>query len=103
MTLLVIEVRFRPHFLGFSTSSAEAVRRYGILLLSAQPGHNITRLTHIALELSAKRLESLKLALPGIGRVGLLMDGHHPAAIRRSTNEHQAAAALLFWPEHPSN
>jgi putative ABC transport system substrate-binding protein len=34
-----------------------------------RPGHNITGLTHITSELGGKRLELVKLGLPGVERV----------------------------------
>jgi putative tryptophan/tyrosine transport system substrate-binding protein len=66
-----------------------------------RPGHNITGLTHITSELAAKRLEFLKLGLPGVERVALLMDGNYPAAARRLVDEHQAVAKPLGLSIHP--
>ena len=42
---------------------------YGLVASLARPGGNITGLTILAPELSGKRLELLKEAFPGIGRV----------------------------------
>src|SRR5580765_5781109 len=44
----------------------------------ARPGGNITGLTRLTRELSGKRLELLKEAVPGISRVGVLWDGNAP-------------------------
>jgi putative ABC transport system substrate-binding protein len=47
----------------------------GIVNSLARPGGNITGLTRLTRELSGKRLELLKEAVPGISRVGVLWDG----------------------------
>jgi putative tryptophan/tyrosine transport system substrate-binding protein len=44
----------------------------GYVASLARPGGNITGLTRLSRELSGKRLELLKEAVPGISRVGLL-------------------------------
>jgi len=44
----------------------------GLIASLARPGGNITGMTSTALALAAKRLELLKEALPGIGRIGVL-------------------------------
>jgi putative ABC transport system substrate-binding protein len=48
----------------------------------AQPGGNVTGLTTIAWDLSGKRLELLKEALPGVSRVGVLWNAANPTATR---------------------
>ena len=48
----------------------------------AHPGGNITGLTTIAWDLSGKRLELLKEALPGVSRVGVLWNSANPTATR---------------------
>jgi putative ABC transport system substrate-binding protein len=48
----------------------------------AHPGGNVTGLTTIAWDLSGKRLELLKEALPGISRVGVLWNSANPTATR---------------------
>ena len=48
----------------------------------ARPGGNITGLTTITAELSGKRLELLKEALPGISRVAFLWNSANPTATR---------------------
>jgi putative ABC transport system substrate-binding protein len=60
-----------------------------------RPGGNITGLTHIALELSAKRLQILKDALPRVSRVALLVNGNDQAQSQRYISESQAAAVAL--------
>jgi len=48
----------------------------------ARPDGNITGLTTFAQDLSAKRLEVLKEALPGVSRVGVLYHSPNPIATR---------------------
>jgi putative ABC transport system substrate-binding protein len=64
----------------------------GFVKSLAQPGGNITGISWLAPELSAKRLELLKQALPGITRVGVLREASAGAA---SVIAVQAAAAKL--------
>ena len=61
----------------------------------ARPGGNITGLSSLSLDLSAKRLELLKVALPGVVRVGLLLNGNDQIGVRRYIEEHQVAADRL--------
>ena len=53
------------------TSSVDPVAE-GLIASLARPGGNVTGLASLAPELSTKRLEILKDALPGLSRVGLL-------------------------------
>jgi ABC-type uncharacterized transport system substrate-binding protein len=46
----------------------------------AHPGGNITGLTHLSRDTSAKRVELLKELLPRLSRVGVLWDGNGPGA-----------------------
>ena len=48
----------------------------------ARPGGNITGLTTVTADLSAKRLEVLKEALPGVSRVAVLMHSDNPIPLR---------------------
>ena len=48
----------------------------------ARPGGNIRGLTTLAAELSAKRLELIKEALPGVSRVAYMWDPSNPTATR---------------------
>ena len=60
----------------------------------ARPGGNATGLTNFALQLSAKRLEYLKAAIPNLSRVALLVNPN--VQITRSyIEESEAAAAQL--------
>jgi putative ABC transport system substrate-binding protein len=60
----------------------------------ARPGGNITGLTRLTRELSGKRLELLKEAVPGISRVGVLWDADNPGAAI-SFKEYETAARAL--------
>ena len=61
----------------------------------ARPGGNITGLTQIAVELSAKRLELLKAIMPGLSRAALLVNGNDPQGSHRYIEETQAAGDTL--------
>jgi ABC-type uncharacterized transport system substrate-binding protein len=61
----------------------------------ARPGGNITGLTHIAVELSAKRLAFFKEAFPGASRAALMVNASDPLGMRRYSDESHAAAAAL--------
>jgi putative ABC transport system substrate-binding protein len=60
----------------------------------AHPGSNVTGLTYFAEELAAKRLQFLKDGIPGLSRVGLLVNPNTYLA-RPYIEESQAAAAKL--------
>jgi len=61
----------------------------------ARPGGNITGLTHIAVELSAKRLAFFKEAFPSASRAALFVNAIDQQGMRRYIDESQAAAAAL--------
>jgi putative tryptophan/tyrosine transport system substrate-binding protein len=61
----------------------------------ARPGGNITGLTHIAVELSAKRLAYFKEAFPSASRAALLVNANDPQGMRRYIDESQIAAGAL--------
>jgi len=61
----------------------------------AHPGGNITGLTHITVEMTAKRLEILKEVIPNLSRVALLVNPNDELMSRRYNKESQAAAAEL--------
>jgi putative ABC transport system substrate-binding protein len=72
----------------------------GLVKSLARPGGNVTGLSFMAIDLSGKRLELLKEAVPSLSRVALLVDFSNPN--RESTIKlHQAAAEALrlsLWP-----
>src|SRR5215510_2238828 len=60
----------------------------------ARPGGMMTGLSYQAVELNVKRLQILKEALPGVTRVGVLVQKDHPLR-DRMVDEVKAAAAPL--------
>jgi len=60
----------------------------------SRPGNNITGLSDFAGELSGKRLELLKQALPRASRVAILFDPNHPAHVVELEQTQAAALAL---------
>jgi ABC-type uncharacterized transport system substrate-binding protein len=61
----------------------------------ARPGRNVTGLSNMALDLSAKRIELLKVMVSGLSRVALLVNVGDPEGARRNIQESQAAAGPL--------
>jgi putative tryptophan/tyrosine transport system substrate-binding protein len=61
----------------------------------ARPGGNITGLTNIAVELSAKRLAFFKEAFPRVTRVALLVNASDQQGMQRYIDETKIAAASL--------
>ena len=61
----------------------------------ARPGWNITGLTNIAAELTAKRVQLLKEAFPRMTRLTLLVNPNDQQAMHRFIDEAKTAAAAL--------
>jgi putative ABC transport system substrate-binding protein len=61
----------------------------------AHPGGNITGLSNFAHDLTAKRVEFLKMIVPGVSRVALLINPNDKGSARRYIEESQAAADKL--------
>jgi putative tryptophan/tyrosine transport system substrate-binding protein len=61
----------------------------------ARPGGNITGVVRLIRELSSKRLELLKEAVPRISRVGVLWDGNAAPGPAIAFKEYEAAARSL--------
>jgi putative ABC transport system substrate-binding protein len=61
----------------------------------ARPGGNITGLSNMALDLSAKRIEFLKEMVGGLSRVALLVNAGDEEGARRYVEESQVAARPL--------
>jgi putative ABC transport system substrate-binding protein len=61
----------------------------------ARPGGNVTGLTHIAVELSAKRLALFKESFPRMSRVALVVNANDQQGMHRYIDETQTAAAAL--------
>ena len=64
---------------------------YGLVDSLARPGGNITGVSAVSSDLSGKRLELLKEALPRISRVAVLYDPQLPLSLKKT----QAAAQFL--------
>ena len=61
----------------------------------AHPGGNITGLSNFAADLTAKRVEDLKMIVPGLLRVALFVNPDDKESARRYVEEGQAAAKKL--------
>jgi putative ABC transport system substrate-binding protein len=71
----------------------------GLVKSLAHPGGNITGLTRLTRELSGKRLELFKEAVPGILRVGILWHVNAPPpGLEGAFREYEAAARALKIP-----
>ena len=64
----------------------------GLVDSLARPGGNVTGVTRLTNELSGKRLELFKEAVPGISRVGILNGGTN---LRANVQEYEAAASAF--------
>ena len=67
----------------------------GIVDSFSHPGGNITGLTRLTRDLSGKRLELLREALPRLSRVGILLDVSSPESAAFSLKEYEAEARGL--------
>jgi len=67
----------------------------------ARPGGNITGLSNMAVDLTAKRFEFMMLVVPGISRIALLLNGNDKLGARQYLEECQAAAERLNAIVHP--
>jgi putative ABC transport system substrate-binding protein len=68
----------------------------GLVASLARPGGNVTGLTPVNAELSAKRLELFKEAVPGVSRIAVLSASDYPRLARQGmVREMEAAARLL--------
>ncbi len=67
----------------------------GLVESLARPGGNATGLSLIAVDLSGKRLELLKQAVPTLSRVALLTDPRTDPSRERTVKANQAAAEAL--------
>ena len=61
----------------------------------AHPGGNITGLSQLAFDMSAKRVELLKQMVPTLSRIALLVNPGEPEVTRRTFDESRAAANHL--------
>jgi putative ABC transport system substrate-binding protein len=61
----------------------------------AHPGGNITGLSQLAFDMSAKRVELLKEMVPSLSRIALLVNPGDPVVTRRTFDESRTAAERL--------
>ncbi|MBI1846832.1 MAG: ABC transporter substrate-binding protein [Candidatus Rokubacteria bacterium] len=66
----------------------------GLVASLARPGGNVTGFSNQSTDLTAKRLELMKEALPGVSRVAVLWNPANPAMVRRFGDARSAAATL---------
>jgi putative ABC transport system substrate-binding protein len=67
----------------------------GVVESLARPGGNVTGLTNLVIELSGKRLELLKEAIPKVARVAVLYDPLTPGGVREVKEVLPVAARAL--------
>jgi putative ABC transport system substrate-binding protein len=99
--VLVTFLGAAPHAAKKATTTVPIVTIYaadpvgtGLVASLARPGGNITGLSGLATDLSGKRLELLKEALPSLARVAVLWNARS-AGMTRSFEQIQAAARAL--------
>jgi putative ABC transport system substrate-binding protein len=74
-------------------TSGDAVQE-GLVASLARPGGNMTGLSVLNRELSAKRLELIREAVPGLRRIGALFNGSNPAMPPQFNEVRSAAQAM---------
>jgi putative ABC transport system substrate-binding protein len=74
-------------------TSGDAVQE-GLVISLARPGGNITGLSVLNRELSGKRLELIRAAVPGLRRIGALFNGSNPAMPPQFSEVRAAALSM---------
>jgi putative ABC transport system substrate-binding protein len=77
-TPAVLAAKKATHTIPIVMASAGDPVTTGLVASLSRPGGNITGFTNLAVELSGKRLDLLREAVPGLKRVGLLVQGADP-------------------------
>jgi putative ABC transport system substrate-binding protein len=85
-----------PVVFGFSGDPVDA----GIVASLARPGGNVTGVSFLSLDLSIKRVELLKEAMPTMTRVAVLANSTHPGELSEMKATREAARALGLAIEH---
>jgi len=96
--LAALEVKRATSTIPIVVSVASDAVGMGLVESLARPGGNVTGLSLMAIDLSGKRLELLKEAVPSLSRVALLVEFSTPKA---TIKLHQTAAQALgisLWP-----
>ena len=70
----------------------------GLAASMARPGGNVTGISNLAEDLSAKVLEKLLLIAPNVSRIGILINADNPAHERRLAEIRQAARIFRVDP-----
>jgi putative tryptophan/tyrosine transport system substrate-binding protein len=94
-----LEVKRATSTIPIVVSVASDAVGMGLVESLARPGGNVTGLSLMAIDLSGKRLELLKEAVPSLLRVALLVDFSTPK--EQTIKLHQTAAQALgisLWP-----
>ena len=73
----------------------------GLIDSFARPGKNITGLTNVAVDLAAKRLEIFKEIIPGMSKLGLLVNATDPQVARGFVEETEAAGRKMGMSVRP--
>jgi putative ABC transport system substrate-binding protein len=88
-----------PVVFGFSGDPVEL----GVVQSFGRPGGRFTGVTFLAYELSGKRVELIREVLPGLKRIGVVSNPHHPGDQKEFEATRQAAAKLgLEVTHHPA-
>ena len=74
------------------TSAADP--RYGLVASLARPGGNVTGVSTMGPDLVAKQLQTLKEAVPGVGKIGVLLRQDSPIHAQLMTELERAAPNL---------
>ena len=85
-----------PVVFGFSGDPVEA----GIVASFARPGGNATGVSFLSLDLSVKRVDLLKEAMPSMTRVAVLSNSTHPGEVSELKATREAANKLGLAIEH---
>ena len=96
--LAALEVKRATSTIPTIVSVASDAVGMGLVESLARPGGNVTGLSLMAIDLSGKRLELLKEAVPSLSRVALLVEFSTP---KETIKLHQTAAQALgisLWP-----
>jgi putative ABC transport system substrate-binding protein len=69
--------------------------RLGYVMSLSRPGGNVTGISDFGVELSAKRLELMKLLVPTVSRIGILVT-NYPGLVREFAHPHENDAGLAI-------
>ena len=90
----IAEVRQRTRAIPIVMVNSTDPVETGFVASLSRPGENVTGLSTLSPELSAKRLEFLKEAVPGLARVAMMWDPSIPGAVLDHRQTQSAARVL---------